>query len=81
MVIKLLLVGGHIELFKTEQYKLSTVKEMHPDILKVWVYSDEGKLLAKRQRLFKKFYVKYKYKPLPIEETEQQDQEEEKKEE
>lgn len=75
MTVKLLLVNGYIELAKTDKYRLVPVKEMHPDILKVWVYSDKGKLLAKRQRLFKKFYVKYKYKPLPIEETEQQDQE------
>ena len=65
MTVKLKLVNGHVEIFKTENYVVSKPKEMHPDILDCRVYTDNGKLLAHRRRRFQKFYIKYQYKPLP----------------
>ena len=67
MTVKLKLVNGSTEIFKTENYMLSKVKDMHPDILDCKVYHESGKLLAHRRRRFQKFYIKFQYKPLPPE--------------
>lgn len=69
MTVKLKLVNGNCEIFKTESYVVSKVKDLHPDILDCKVYADNGKLLIRRRRLFQRFYKKHQYKPLPPEPT------------
>lgn len=63
ITVKVKLVHGNIEVFETESYNLSPVKQMHPGILEVWVYA-EGKKLAHIKRHFQKFYKKFLYKPV-----------------
>lgn len=65
MTVKLKLINGNTEIFKTDSYMVSKVKEMHPDILDCKVYADCGRLLLHRRRHFQRFYKKYVYKPLP----------------
>ena len=69
MTVKLKLVNGNYEIFKTESYVVSQTKDLHPDILDCKVYADNGRLLIRRRRLFQRFYKKYQYKPLPPEPT------------
>ena len=69
MTVKLKLVNGNYEIFKTESYVVSKIKDLHPDILDCKVYADNGRLLIRRRRLFQRFYKKYQYKPLPPETT------------
>ena len=63
ITVKVKLVHGNIEIFETKSYNLSPVKEMHPDILEVWIYA-EGKKLAHLKRHFQKFYKVFLYKPV-----------------
>ena len=63
ITVKVKLVHGSVEVFNTERYLLSPVKEMHPDILEVWIYA-EGKKLAHLKRHFQKIYKKFFYKPV-----------------
>jgi hypothetical protein len=67
IIVKLKLVNGNIEMFETENYVVSKVKEMHPDILDVKVYTTSGKLIAHRRRWRQRFYKKYLYKPVSVE--------------
>lgn len=67
IIVKLKLVNGNIEMFETENYVVSKVKEMHPDILDVKVYNASGKLIAHRRRWRQRFYKKYLYKPVSVE--------------
>lgn len=76
-ILKFKLVDGSIQLAQKESFELSPVRIMHPDILEVTAYTSEGKKLAKVKRHFQKYYIKYKYKPLPPEETEEPKTEEE----
>ena len=69
MTVKLKLVNGNYEIYKTDSYVVSKIKDMHPDILDCKVYADNGRLLIRRRRLFQRFYKKYQYKPLPPEPT------------
>ncbi len=69
MTVKVKLVNGNFEIFKTDSYIVSKTKDLHPDILDCKVYADNGKLLIRRRRLFQRFYKKYQYKPLPPETT------------
>ena len=65
MRVKVILVDGTVQYFETPNYALSPVKTMHPDILEVKVYTNHGRLLARRRRKNWKHYIKYEYKPLP----------------
>lgn len=67
MIVKLKTVQGNIEIFRTKSYVISKVKDMHPDILDVKVYSETGHLLAHRWRWRQRFYKKYIYKPVQTE--------------
>lgn len=68
VVVKLKMVNGGTEVFSTERFSLSPVKDMHPDILDAKVYADR-KLIARKKRLFQWLYKKYFYKPLPAEQN------------
>ena len=68
MTVKLKLVDGSTEIFTTDKYRVSTIEEMHPDILDVKVYADSGRRLMHLKRRNQKHYIKYEYKPLPPEE-------------
>ena len=65
MTIRLELVNGSTEMFETDKYVVSSIKDLHPDILKAEVYSDFGKKIASIKRPHQKRYIKYEYKPLP----------------
>lgn len=67
LTVRLKLVNGNIEVFKTDEYIISKIKEMHPDILDVKVYTSTGKLIAHRRRWRQRFYKKYLYKPVSVE--------------
>lgn len=66
MIVKLKLTGNRRQMFQTNEYLMGPVNEMHPDILVVNVYTDDGKKkLAHARRPRPKHYEKYEYKPLP----------------
>ena len=62
-ICKVKTVHGTTEIFETEKYIISTVKDMHPDILEVSVYSGD-KRIAHSKRHFQGVYKKFFYKPL-----------------
>lgn len=64
VVVKLKLVNGNTEILSAENYVVSSVKDMHPDILDVKVYVGT-KVIKHSRRYFQWFYKKYLYKPLP----------------
>ena len=68
VVVKLKLVNGNTEVFLTEKFSMCSAKEMHPDILDAKIYAD-GKLIARKKRLFQWVYKKFFYKPLPVEQN------------
>lgn len=63
MTVKTKTIKGTTEIFETDGYIISSIRDMHPDILKVHVYSN-GKLIAKKKRKFIFLYKKFFYKPL-----------------
>ena len=63
MRIKLTLVDGTIQFIETQSFALSPVETMRSEILEAGVYTDNGKLLAKRRRKNWEHYIKYEYKP------------------
>lgn len=65
MIIKLKYVFGTVQVFRRDDYTIAPIKETNPAILKVEVFTDEGKKLYKRERHFKWFYERFKYKPAP----------------
>lgn len=71
LIVKLKLVNGRTEIFQTEGYVVSTIKEMVPEILDVKVYIG-NKVVKHSRRKFQWFYKKYLYKPLPKENTQPQ---------
>ena len=71
LIVKLKLVNGRTEIFQTEGYIVSTVKEMMPEILEVKVYIG-NKVIKRSRRKFQWFYKKYLYKPSPKENTQEQ---------
>ena len=75
MVVKLSLVHGGIQVFERADYMVSSVKEMHPDILKVEIFNGNVRIV-KRERQFKWFYEKFLYKPLPEDKKEKSQEDE-----
>lgn len=60
MTVKTYLVDGTKELFETQNYKISTIKDLHPMILKVEVFAD-GKRIEKLYRKHKFFYKHFTF--------------------
>lgn len=56
MIVVTTLANGNKEIFRTENYVISTKKDLHPMILKCVVMTDSGEKIAKISRLFKWFY-------------------------
>ena len=71
LIVKLKLVNGRTEIFQTEGYIVSTIKEMVPEILEVKVYIG-NKVIKRSRRKFQWFYKKYLYKPSPKENMQEQ---------
>lgn len=71
LIVKLKLVNGRTEIFQTEGYIVSTIKEMVPEILEVKVYIG-NKVIKRSRRKFQWFYKKYLYKPSPKENIQEQ---------
>ena len=65
MRIKLTLVDGTVQYLETQSFNLCPVKDMIPEILEAKVYTDHGRLLARRRRKNWKHYIEHEYKPLP----------------
>lgn len=63
VTVKVKTVHGTTEIFETEKYIISTIKDMHPDILEVSVYFGD-KRIAHSKRHFQGIYKKFFYKPL-----------------
>lgn len=62
MTVKLYRADGQIEIFKTENYVICKIKDFHPIICKVEVYTDSGKLIAKKKRHFIWYYKNFSFK-------------------
>ena len=75
MIVKVELANGEFDLFETGNYKLSTIKDLHPMIVKATVYSGTKKLKS-ISRPFKFFYKHFTFKS---EKVQKQLAEEEKK--
>ena len=63
VTVKVKLVNGSVEIFETNSYVVSPIKDMHPDILDVKVYIDT-KLTKHVHRKLQWFYKKFLYKPI-----------------
>ncbi len=63
ITVKVKLVDGNTDIFTTDRYTVSTIKQMHPAILDVKVYSGR-KLLIHKRRHFQWFYKKFQYIPV-----------------
>lgn len=61
MTIKTELADGTFEIFHNDNYKVSTIKDMHPVIVSVAVF-DNGKCIFKKSRFLKWFYKKITFK-------------------
>ena len=70
MTVRIKTVKGDVEWFMTANYTIANLKEMHPDILDVKIFTDLGKRLYHKRRPFQRFYKRFKYKPL----TQQEEQ-------
>ena len=64
MIVKLKLINGNIEVFNTDKYVFSTLKELHPDICDATIYSDTGRKIHSIKRPFQFIYKHFLYKPL-----------------
>ena len=56
MTVKVKRADGFVEVFETDRYTVSTVKELHPAILKAEVFTSNGFRLACIKRRFSFFY-------------------------
>lgn len=63
MNVKVKRVDGFVELFSTNEYTLTTIKELHPAILRADVFTDNGKRLACIKRPFPFIYKHFIFKP------------------
>lgn len=61
MIVVSSLADGTKEVFETSNYRISTVKDMHPMIVSVSVYAD-GRRIAHISRRFKFFYKHFTFK-------------------
>ena len=55
------LANGNTEIFKSDNYTISKIKDFHPLILSVSIY-DNGKKIVSKKRVFKWFYKKFTFK-------------------
>lgn len=53
MLVKIRRVDNVNEFFHTQNFCMSTVKEFHPNIVSVKIYSDTGKLISTRRNVLK----------------------------
>lgn len=61
MTVKAELADGTTDIFETENYRISTLKDFHPMICSVEVYS-MAKRIKKVSRRFKFFYKHFTFK-------------------
>lgn len=61
MTIKTELANGTFEIFESQGYNISTLKDMHPMILSVTIF-DNGKKIFKKSRPFKWYYKHFTFK-------------------
>jgi hypothetical protein len=71
MRVQIILVDKTVQFLETKTFALSPVETMRSDILEAKIFTDEGKLLAVRRRKHWNHYIKYEYKPEPIEQEQQ----------
>lgn len=62
MIVKMILADGTLEMFETGNYKISKVKDFHPLICKVTVFSNNGKKIKSVKRPFVFFYKHFTFK-------------------
>ena len=62
MIIKMILADGTLDVFETGNYKISKVKDFHPLICKVTVFSNNGKKIKSVKRPFSFFYKHFTFK-------------------
>lgn len=62
MIVKTELADGTSEVFETSNYKISKVKDFHPLICKVTVYSNNGLKIKSAKRFFSFFYKRFTFK-------------------
>ena len=67
MIIKVKRVDGATEMFKTDNYMLSTLKELHPAIIKAEVFTESGARVACLKRPFAFIYRHFIFKPEMLE--------------
>lgn len=65
MIVKTELADNTIEIFETNNYKISTIKDMHPMIVSVSVFA-AGKLIKKIRRPFSFIYRHFIFKSYKI---------------
>ena len=62
ITVRVKLVDGNIEVFTTDKYMVSSVKDMHSAILDARVYAG-SKCIVHRKRHLQWLYKKFQYKP------------------
>lgn len=65
MTVRTELADGTTEVFETSNYKISVIKNMHPLIVAVFVFS-HGKLIKKVHRPFPFFYRHFTFKSYKV---------------
>lgn len=63
MKVKVTRADGFVEVFETNSYMLTTIKALHPAILKAEVFADNGKRIAYVKRPFSFIYKHFTFKP------------------
>lgn len=79
MTVKIKLVNNEVEIFETNNYKISKTKEFNPFICKVTVY-ENGKKIFTRKRFSILFYKLFTFKTKRVQEIVKQEIENMKKE-
>ena len=67
MKVKVKRADGFVEVFETNSYMLTTVKALHPAILKAEVFAENGKRIACVKRPFPFIYKHFIFKPEMLE--------------
>jgi len=65
MTIKTELANGTYEIFESQGYNISTIKDMHPMILSVTIF-DNGKRIFKKSRFFNWWYRHVTFKSAEV---------------
>lgn len=68
MTVKILTIENNIECFKSEKIVVSSIKDMNPLILSVWVYSGD-KLICRRKRHFTWLYKHFTFKSKKVQDV------------